>query len=103
MLRPACSLLIALAISACAVEPIIPTRHADTMRVTMHELAPDKLVAFCASVGLPSRRACTLSYPDSGRCDIYVPEARYMDDAATAIVGHETLHCFLGKYHHGDG
>ena len=32
-------------------------------------------------------------------CEIYVARPKSVDDAATATLGHELLHCLMGAYH----
>lgn len=42
---------------------------------------------------------CARIHHDTKVCEVFAPRPDSVDDAKTAVLGHEVLHCILGKYH----
>lgn len=53
--------------------------------------------AVTAARGMPI--GCARIIHDENVCEVYVARPEQIDDAKVTVLGHEVLHCILGKYH----
>lgn len=104
--------LVCFALSGCLQqgEPIKPAREMDTFTLRVVMLERDKVAKTCVALGAwPAEVAgkaikhrdlgCAVTRVDAKDCTVYVPRPLYVDDEATTVLGHEVLHCALGRYH----
>ncbi len=82
----------------CNSEYISPTHYTESIKITWHRT--DNPEQVCRTViGKESSSGCAKWDSAKENCHIYVPQIRYSDDSNTLILGHETAHCFIGRYH----
>lgn len=89
---------------AKAAEAFEPTREVESMNVTVRYFhTQPSLRTACADMGVivsTSEPGCARTYVDQGRCEIFVMRPRSSEDRERlSVIGHETLHCFHGRYH----
>ena len=105
-------LLVCFALSGCQPqgEPIKPQREMDTFTLRVVMLEPDQVVRTCVGLGAwPAQVAgqaakhrdlgCAVTRVDAKDCTVYIPRPLYVDDDRTTVLGHEVLHCAIGRYH----
>lgn len=99
----AAAICVAATAQPAVAQPFKPTRFNQTMAVTLETGVREEVYAKCVTAGAhtsPRNPGCTISYPDRGRCTIYVIVPDAMDQSHRfERVGHEVLHCFYGAYH----
>lgn len=106
-------LLAALVAAPALAEPVKPTRsdREFTVKLTLVQSVEDGAVA-CELIGAPwdghklalaKRRGtpvgCAKFNLDTKVCEIVAPMPRELDDERTRTLGHELLHCAVGRYH----
>jgi hypothetical protein len=65
---------------------------------------PEKLRKECENLGLKAKKgmiiaACASFNLEKKICKIYALNPKTLNDERTTLLGHETKHCFDGKYH----
>jgi hypothetical protein len=83
-----------------------PTRDDPKFSLEVKFMSRRAAIEECARLGawrdgkMPKREGgCALFYLDRQHCVVIAPEIQDVDDAATAVLGHEVAHCALGRYH----
>lgn len=104
-------LLVGLLLAACGGgEPVQPKRELTSFTLRVVMLSRDAAAQACIDLGAwPSDQAeaavknrhlgCAVMRHDANECTVYVPRPLVIDDEATTVLGHEVLHCALGRYH----
>lgn len=90
---------------------ILPTRNEEvvTIKPVWYETSKEAR-EHCYSIGawgntprelVDKQRyvGCAVFDPSTKFCTIHVVRPKYVDDLLTTMLGHEVLHCFLGRYH----
>lgn len=85
-----------------------PTRNDARFTLELVFVSKARAIEMCKDLGVwggrtpKSEAGCAIFYPDRQpipHCRVIVPEPVDTDDAATAVIGHEVLHCAKGRYH----
>lgn len=97
---------------AYAAEPVEPTRDLTNFNLTIVWMAPRQVAERCAGLGAWGGNAalavrvadrqpigCAVAHHAEARCTVYVSKPEHVDDARTTVLGHEVLHCAIGRYH----
>ncbi len=85
--------------------PVQPEYQADVVEVHYHPVPMARIVEFYRqTTGLPFAGpeltgAMAVADPITHRCDIWAAQPTHYMDERTVALGHEILHCFIGRYH----
>jgi hypothetical protein len=107
------AILLALALGGCSQpegEKIQPQRQMEEFTLKVVMLHRQQVVDTCVRLGAwPAAHAaaaaknrpvgCAVASPEEKRCTVYVPRPLFVDDQNTTVLGHEVLHCVVGRYH----
>ena len=75
--------------------PIKPEYRRDTVTVTWYEVdSEEKLYSFCGTPESNRKFLACAVVSEKGPCTIYTHKS-----PALETMGHEALHCFLGRWH----
>ena len=101
--RAAALLLATLALSACTGVLLRSDFERDRVSLVSHVLPVQNVRNVCADLSGDLKleaRGCARFSARVETCEIFVPEPRDQDDAATfATIGHEVWHCPRGRFH----
>mgnify|MGYP000087068743 FL=1 len=96
-MRVLCLILCSLLIAGCGDTfntPVNPEYRRDTVVITWVELEPDALAATCTNPESGKKALACAYISKTGPCTIYTHK-----NPSTETMGHEALHCFLGRWH----
>lgn len=110
--RAAAAMLAVLCAGCASAEGLVGSWNRSEMAVRITWLSQEDAAITCARLGawggderialLVSRQrpvGCARIDLASGVCHIFAPKPERIDDARTTVLGHELLHCFIGRYH----